>query len=88
MALVSCPECKGNVSDQAESCPHCGFPLQTTQYEFVEVYFDGNQMVGRRHLEELQAKGWQVVDHNEVVEFEDGREIPIKKYKLQMKVRK
>lgn len=24
MAIVNCPECQGKVSDQAESCPHCG----------------------------------------------------------------
>jgi hypothetical protein len=27
MALIQCPECNGNVSDQAPTCPHCGFPL-------------------------------------------------------------
>lgn len=25
MALVTCPECKGDVSTSANSCPHCGF---------------------------------------------------------------
>ena len=28
MALVKCPECKGDVSDRALACPHCGFPLK------------------------------------------------------------
>lgn len=28
MALITCPECKKEVSDQALSCPHCGYPLQ------------------------------------------------------------
>jgi uncharacterized OB-fold protein len=27
MALVKCPECSSEVSDKAESCPKCGFPL-------------------------------------------------------------
>lgn len=27
MALLNCPECNGNVSDKAVSCPHCGYPL-------------------------------------------------------------
>ena len=27
MALISCPECKKEISDQATSCPHCGFPI-------------------------------------------------------------
>jgi len=27
MALISCPECKKEISDQVESCPHCGYPF-------------------------------------------------------------
>lgn len=27
MALIQCAECKQIISDQATSCPHCGFPL-------------------------------------------------------------
>lgn len=30
MALTTCPECSGTVSDKAYLCPHCGYPLQTT----------------------------------------------------------
>jgi hypothetical protein len=26
MALVQCPECKQEISDQAQACPHCGAP--------------------------------------------------------------
>ena len=29
MALVKCPECSGNVSDKAPTCPHCGYPMNT-----------------------------------------------------------
>ncbi|MCF2570113.1 tyrosine-type recombinase/integrase [Mediterraneibacter glycyrrhizinilyticus] len=28
MALTTCPECSGKVSDKAYSCPHCGYPLR------------------------------------------------------------
>src|SRR4051812_16737251 len=28
MALISCSECQGKVSDRAPSCPHCGNPLK------------------------------------------------------------
>lgn len=28
MALTTCPECAGKVSDKAILCPHCGFPIQ------------------------------------------------------------
>ena len=27
MALIECPECKGKVSDKAQNCPHCGYPM-------------------------------------------------------------
>ena len=26
MALIYCPECKKQISDKAEACPHCGLP--------------------------------------------------------------
>ena len=26
MALISCPECKRQISDRAAACPHCGYP--------------------------------------------------------------
>lgn len=28
MALVSCPECTKQISDKAETCPNCGFPIK------------------------------------------------------------
>jgi len=29
MPLINCPECgKENISDQAENCPSCGFPIK------------------------------------------------------------
>jgi hypothetical protein len=31
--LVDCPDCKREVSDQAESCPHCGHPLRAFSQE-------------------------------------------------------
>ena len=27
MALITCPECGKQVSDKANSCPNCGYPL-------------------------------------------------------------
>lgn len=33
MALIICPECNGKVSDQAETCIHCGFPLKNKKQE-------------------------------------------------------
>ena len=28
MALIKCPECKGDVSDKASACPTCGYPIK------------------------------------------------------------
>ena len=28
--LIKCPECELQVSDKAVSCPHCGYPMQTS----------------------------------------------------------
>lgn len=28
MALTTCPECSGKVSDRVYSCPHCSFPMR------------------------------------------------------------
>lgn len=28
MALIVCPECGNNISDKADKCIHCGFPLK------------------------------------------------------------
>ena len=28
MALIKCPECDKNISDKAESCPHCGYSFE------------------------------------------------------------
>jgi len=33
MALIACPECEKEVSDKAESCPHCGYPLAPSRVE-------------------------------------------------------
>lgn len=38
MALITCPECNGQVSDKAATCPHCGYPVAANilqeQYAF------------------------------------------------------
>lgn len=31
MSLIRCPECKGQISDTAESCPHCGYIISKSK---------------------------------------------------------
>lgn len=33
MALLPCPECKKEVSSEADACPFCGFPIRQTPAE-------------------------------------------------------
>ena len=37
MALITCPECNGQVSDKAAVCPHCGFPISAQQKKPKEI---------------------------------------------------
>ena len=30
MAIIKCPECRKKISDKAEVCPKCGFPMKKT----------------------------------------------------------
>src|SRR5690606_38457087 len=32
MALITCPECSRDVSDQAASCPNCAYPLSRQRH--------------------------------------------------------
>ena len=41
MALINCPECGATVSDKAEKCPKCAFPLNSN----VSTTQDGNKEV-------------------------------------------
>ncbi|MBO6286339.1 MAG: hypothetical protein J6O18_08520 [Bacilli bacterium] len=46
MALISCPECGGTISDAADNCPRCGYPLKgetITVKEKSNVNFFGYQ---------------------------------------------
>lgn len=33
MKLIECPSCHEKISDEAEACPHCGYPLAKKQKE-------------------------------------------------------
>lgn len=34
MALIKCPECGKEISDAADKCVHCGYPLKKTESPF------------------------------------------------------
>ncbi len=31
MALIKCPECQNEISDKADKCPQCGYPIGGNQ---------------------------------------------------------
>tara|TARA_R110002096_G_C14363751_1_gene704194 strand:+ start:104 stop:304 length:201 start_codon:yes stop_codon:yes gene_type:complete len=31
MAIINCPECNNNVSDKAEKCPKCAYPIKKAE---------------------------------------------------------
>lgn len=37
MALVACLECKKEISDQAESCPNCGFKISKSLQDSINT---------------------------------------------------
>lgn len=52
MALITCPECNGSTSDQATTCPRCGYPVRDVNLLAIE----GDQPRAQAHLVELTAK--------------------------------
>lgn len=38
MSMVKCPECNGDVSNRAEVCPHCGYPLKPKETQNEEYF--------------------------------------------------
>ena len=44
MALINCPECNKQVSDNAKSCPDCGFPIR----DYVDGLRPEKEEVGRK----------------------------------------
>lgn len=53
MAIIQCPECTKQISDQAVSCPHCGAPR-------AAATVDASQGVVTTQATGKSQKGWQV----------------------------
>ncbi len=45
MALIKCPECNKDVSDTAETCPHCGYRLKKVTSKYETVYYNDDRDV-------------------------------------------
>ena len=53
MALITCPECSREVSDQAVACPHCGYPLRAKSAPASPALGDADTRI----LQALQIQG-------------------------------
>ncbi|MBE0674351.1 MAG: zinc-ribbon domain-containing protein [Bacteroidales bacterium] len=50
MALIKCPECGTDVSDKAEKCPKCAYPLQASSYrESKNLKVTEVQLTSKKH---------------------------------------
>ncbi len=62
MALVKCPECGAEVSDQAVTCPKCGFPNPSQppvgggdDAAIRKTYTERGKIAAIKHCRELKA---------------------------------
>ena len=59
MGLIKCPECGKDISDQAESCPNCGYPIQKnlkekTEDSVIEEVKDSNMESNAEAIDVIQ----------------------------------
>lgn len=45
--LITCPECGGKLSDKAQACPTCGFPMEEIRKRSMLIIYDPETMTGR-----------------------------------------
>ncbi len=60
MAMVKCPECEGSVSDLAEVCPHCGYPLKKKDAVKTEYVLSKGRDAGSGFANFLAVLAWIV----------------------------
>ena len=62
MALINCKECHASVSDQANTCPHCGYPLKKPERHILETGQRGDKVFDQAKLDALLRDGWKIVN--------------------------
>ena len=69
MALLTCPECGKQVSDQAQTCPNCGYPFKSnapepvtyeTKVVKIRCWGRGQGSINNK-LHPYTSAGWNVV---------------------------
>lgn len=75
MALIDCPECNKEISDKAQSCPNCGFPINS-QEELPCPDFPNNLSIGKQIVNwtyDAALKGEYVNSKNEGDNIPNGK---------------
>lgn len=50
--LIVCPECGGKLSDKANACPTCGYPMEEIRKQSVLKPFDPETMTGKTEADD------------------------------------
>ena len=58
MSMVKCPECDGAVSNLAEVCPHCGYPLKQKEKQNEEYVLSKGSATGSGFATFLRVIAW------------------------------
>ena len=61
MALITCPECGKQISDKADKCIHCGFPLGHFDTPKVVQIKDGDDITDVQVSKESSQSGTDAV---------------------------
>ena len=59
MALINCPECGKEVSDQSNNCPNCGYPISNNQFSVQQPMQSTNQ--SRAHPDDQSSIGFAIL---------------------------
>ena len=95
MALIECPECGGKVSDKANVCIHCGYPLhneeekvQKIQYcpycgkpNSIESAFCG--YCGKSFVKQTVTNEIVASSDTDIMEYKNGLDMPSDSIRLQ-----
>ncbi|MBK5929201.1 zinc ribbon domain-containing protein [Halochromatium salexigens] len=86
MALIDCPECGGQVSDRAPTCPHCGVPIANSANASIGAKSEQRTQTATAPMNTAEPAASNTVDasdsslHETVEPFKlrlAGRPIPI-----------
>ena len=73
MAIIKCPECEKDISNQAINCPNCGFPVQQKIKE--------EQELKAKKLEQIKKEEQEKIRREKEVELKQKRKEALKKIK-------